>query len=142
MTIAKRWVGAAAFPFRATLFHKSRSKNWLVSWHQDTALPVLAQQFLQLTVNLSDRFLAGNFQAATPEEQPAYQAAQTTANYLAWFISSYVVLVSVGSTALVARFTGAGDQVGRTHAEPPGPAGDSQRRRLGQIAVRSRRRVA
>ncbi len=41
--------------------------------------------------------------------QAAYQAAQTTANYLAWFISSYTVLVSVGSTALVARFTGAGD---------------------------------
>src|SRR2546429_415016 len=73
------------------------------------ALPVLAQQFLHLAVNLSDRYLAGNFQSATPGEQPAYQAAQTTANYLAWFISSYVVLVSVGSTALVARLTGAGD---------------------------------
>src|SRR5262245_24137710 len=36
--------------------------------------------------------------------QVAYQAAQTTANYLAWFITSYIVLVSVGSTALVARF--------------------------------------
>jgi putative MATE family efflux protein len=40
----------------------------------------------------------------------AYQAAQTTANYLAWFITSYTVLVSVGSTALVARFVGAGDR--------------------------------
>lgn len=85
------------------------------------ALPVLAQQFLHLTVNLSDRYLAGrylagHFQTATPEQQPAYQAAQTTANYLAWFISSYVVLVSVGSTALVARFTGAGDLAGRTAA--------------------------
>jgi putative MATE family efflux protein len=39
----------------------------------------------------------------------AYQSAQTTANYLAWFITSYTVLVSVGSTALVARFVGAGD---------------------------------
>jgi len=39
----------------------------------------------------------------------AFHAAQTTANYLAWFISSYTVLVSVGSTALVARFIGAGD---------------------------------
>ncbi len=42
--------------------------------------------------------------------QAAYQAAQTTANYLAWFISSYTALVSVGSTALVARFIGAGNQ--------------------------------
>src|SRR5438067_1137544 len=80
------------------------------------ALPVLAQQFLLLVVTLSDRYLAGNFQPATPGDKPAYQAAQTTANYLAWFISSYVVLVSVGSTALVARFTGAGNLAGRTHA--------------------------
>ena len=57
---------------------------------------------------------AGRFQTAIPEQQPAYQAAQTTANYLTWFISSYVVLVSVGSTALVARFTGAGDLARRT----------------------------
>jgi Na+-driven multidrug efflux pump len=40
----------------------------------------------------------------------AYQAAQTTAIYLSWMISSYTVLVSVGSTALVARFIGAGDR--------------------------------
>jgi putative MATE family efflux protein len=40
----------------------------------------------------------------------AYQAAQTTAIYLAWMISSYTVLVSVGSTALVARLFGAGDR--------------------------------
>jgi putative MATE family efflux protein len=47
--------------------------------------------------------------------QVSYQAAQTTANYLAWFISSYIVLVSVGSTALVARFTGAGDRRSAVH---------------------------
>ena len=41
--------------------------------------------------------------------QASFQAAQTTAHYLAWFITCYNVLVSVGSTALVARFTGAGD---------------------------------
>src|SRR5437867_3247183 len=40
LSIARDWVGAAAFPFRATLFDKSLSANWLVSWHQDTALPV------------------------------------------------------------------------------------------------------
>jgi putative MATE family efflux protein len=40
----------------------------------------------------------------------AAQAAQTTAGYLAWFIVSYTILVSVGSTALVARFVGAGDR--------------------------------
>lgn len=29
-----------AFPFRATLFDKSAKANWLVVWHQDTALPL------------------------------------------------------------------------------------------------------
>jgi putative MATE family efflux protein len=123
------------------------------------ALPVLGQQFLILSVQLSDRLLAGRFQAVPLEQQiqafgncliglghlagaapgtgpvsalagetllqavqhtvarqAAYLAAQTTANYLAWFISSYMVLVSVGSTALVARFTGARDRSGAIHA--------------------------
>lgn len=42
--------------------------------------------------------------------QAAVLAAQTTAHYLAWSISSYMVLVTVGSTALVARFVGAGSR--------------------------------
>lgn len=116
------------------------------------AWPVLAQQSLNLIINLSDRYLAGNYQklmrheqlesfsqfgmiiggAGQPmpaggsvlerlamlewadqhhrhigERQIALQAAQTTANYLAWFITSFSVLVSAGSTAMVARFTGA-----------------------------------
>src|SRR5688500_17226196 len=40
MTIASHFVGAAPVPFRATLFDKSPATNWLVVWHQDTALPV------------------------------------------------------------------------------------------------------
>src|SRR5262245_60267633 len=55
----------------------------------------------ELTSELSRQMMA---------RQAAVQAAQTTANYLAWFITSYTVLVSVGSTALVARFIGAGDR--------------------------------
>jgi len=27
-------------PYRATLFDKSSARNWLVTWHQDTALPL------------------------------------------------------------------------------------------------------
>lgn len=34
-------LGDGAIPFRATLFDKSPSSNWLVMWHQDTALPML-----------------------------------------------------------------------------------------------------
>lgn len=38
--VARVWAGPNAFPFRATLFDKSAQSNWLVTWHQDTALPV------------------------------------------------------------------------------------------------------
>jgi ectoine hydroxylase-related dioxygenase (phytanoyl-CoA dioxygenase family) len=40
MSIAEMYLGADAFPYRATLFEKSLRSNWLVSWHQDTALPL------------------------------------------------------------------------------------------------------
>lgn len=40
MQLAQGVVGAGAFPFRATLFDKSPQSNWLVVWHQDTALPL------------------------------------------------------------------------------------------------------
>ena len=40
LTIASQFVGAAPVPFRATLFDKSPGANWLVVWHQDTALPL------------------------------------------------------------------------------------------------------
>ena len=40
LDIARQFVGAAAVPFRATLFDKSATANWLVVWHQDTALPL------------------------------------------------------------------------------------------------------
>jgi ectoine hydroxylase-related dioxygenase (phytanoyl-CoA dioxygenase family) len=38
--IASGVLGATAIPFRATFFDKSRQANWLVVWHQDTALPM------------------------------------------------------------------------------------------------------
>lgn len=40
LDIARYFVGPAAVPFRATLFDKSPTANWLVVWHQDTALPL------------------------------------------------------------------------------------------------------
>jgi putative MATE family efflux protein len=122
------------------------------------ALPVLAQQFLVLSVGLSDRILAGRLQPLPKREQAqalghqlmalgflgggsasgqwanvlageaawetgrqifarhiAYQAAQTMAIYITWLIGSYTVVVSVGSTALVARFVGAGNWRAATH---------------------------
>ena len=38
--IARGVLGDGAFPFHATLFDKSPTANWLVVWHQDTALPI------------------------------------------------------------------------------------------------------
>ena len=38
--IAREILGEQAKPFRATLFDKSTEANWLVVWHQDTALPL------------------------------------------------------------------------------------------------------
>jgi putative MATE family efflux protein len=73
------------------------------------ALPVLLQQIIIVTVNLSDRWLAGHIQAGSESAHASLQAAQTTAQYLAWFISSYTVLVSAGASAVVARCIGAGD---------------------------------
>lgn len=38
--LAEQFIGPGAVPFRATLFDKSYAANWLVVWHQDTALPL------------------------------------------------------------------------------------------------------
>src|SRR5690349_9515208 len=40
VALAESFVGKNALPFRATLFDKSATSNWLVAWHQDTALPL------------------------------------------------------------------------------------------------------
>ncbi len=76
------------------------------------ALPVMTQQLLHLAVSLSDRALAGRFLGGSA----AYQSAQTSAGYVYWMISSFMVLVSVGSTAVVARLVGGRDSAGAVHA--------------------------
>lgn len=43
LTIARCLLGADAVPYRATLFDKSARRNWLVVWHQDTALPLASR---------------------------------------------------------------------------------------------------
>jgi len=44
LEIARQILAYEARPFRATLFDKSPSSNWLVVWHQDTALPLLERR--------------------------------------------------------------------------------------------------
>ncbi len=70
------------------------------------AWPVLMQQALILAAQLYDFWIAGQNQPEDPNLHSAYQAAQTTVGYLNWCVSCFAVLVSVGSTALVARFIG------------------------------------
>lgn len=43
LEMAQAVLGSAAFAFRATLFDKTPEGNRLLSWHQDTALPVQEQ---------------------------------------------------------------------------------------------------
>ena len=40
LALAREFLGGSAVPFRATLFDKSPDANWVVVWHQDTALPL------------------------------------------------------------------------------------------------------
>jgi ectoine hydroxylase-related dioxygenase (phytanoyl-CoA dioxygenase family) len=40
LDLAREFLGGEATPFRATVFDKSPAANWLVVWHQDTALPL------------------------------------------------------------------------------------------------------
>ncbi len=80
------------------------------------ALPALAQQYLHLIVQWSDQILADHIIVPDAARREAFLAALTTAGYLYWFVSSYTILVSVGSTALVSRFVGARDSERANHA--------------------------
>ena len=44
LAIASEFIGPSPVPYRATLFDKSSTRNWLVVWHQDTALPLEARR--------------------------------------------------------------------------------------------------
>jgi putative MATE family efflux protein len=80
------------------------------------AIPWWIQHFLHLAVTLSDALLAGRYLHVAADQNVTSQAAQTTANYLMWFVSNFTTLVSVGATALVARFWGARDRAGANRA--------------------------
>lgn len=46
LRIVRDVLGPTATPFSATLFDKSPTSNWLVTWHQDTALPLCEKREL------------------------------------------------------------------------------------------------
>ncbi len=66
--------------------------------------PVLAEQVLLLLVGFVDLWLTGNF---LPGD--AYVAAMTLMMYALWLIGNLFSFIAYGSTAMTARFVGAGD---------------------------------
>jgi putative MATE family efflux protein len=95
-------------PVQVTDAAPTTANLWRQLWL--LTLPALAHQLLRLAVDLSDQLLVGYCPLPVGLDRPVYLAALTTAGYVAWFLSSCMVIVSVGSTALVARFIGAGER--------------------------------
>jgi len=66
--------------------------------------PVLAEQLLHLLVGFVDMWLTGNLL-----RDDAYIAAMSLMIYTLWLIANLFAFVSLGATAMTARFVGAGD---------------------------------
>lgn len=72
------------------------------------ALPVLAEQLLNTFVGLFDVFLAGRISAAAT-------SAIGLAAYVDWLASMMIMLVGIGTTALISRHAGAGKHDDANH---------------------------
>jgi putative MATE family efflux protein len=68
--------------------------------------PVLIEQILHLLVGLVDMWLTGNLLPGA-----AYVAAMTLMIYALWIVGNIFSFIAVGSTAMIARFVGAGELV-------------------------------
>ena len=68
-------------------------------------MPVLIEQVLHLLVGFVDLWLTGNFLPGTE-----YVAAMTLMIYALWLVGNVFGFVALGSTAMTARFAGAGDR--------------------------------
>jgi putative MATE family efflux protein len=66
------------------------------------ALPVLAEEILNLLVGYTDWWLAGHFLKTAD-----HQAAMGLVAYLTWLLPSLFATLVIGSTAMVSRFVGA-----------------------------------
>lgn len=67
-------------------------------------LPVLAEYLLHMLVEYVDLWLTGNFLA-----QATYVVAITLAGYCLWLLYNLFSFLTLGATALTARFVGAGE---------------------------------
>jgi putative MATE family efflux protein len=75
------------------------------------ALPVLAEESLNLLVGYTDFFLAGRYLAGKDA-----LAAMGLVAYILWILPTLFSFVSIGALALVARLVGAGDRPQAAHA--------------------------
>ena len=69
------------------------------------AVPVLAEEALNMLVGYTDWYLAGHF---LPGSEP--KAAMSFIAYFLWVLATMFSFVGIGATALIARATGAGDR--------------------------------
>jgi len=74
------------------------------------ALPVLAEESLNLLVGYTDWFLAGRFLVG---DEP--KAAMGLVSYILWMLPSLFSVVSLGTLAVVARLVGAGERQQAAH---------------------------
>jgi len=74
------------------------------------ALPVLAEEALNLLVGYTDWFLAGRF---LPGQEP--RAAMGLVAYLLWLLPSLFSVVGIGALAVVARLVGEGNRKEAAH---------------------------
>jgi putative MATE family efflux protein len=74
------------------------------------ALPVLAEESLNLLVGYTDWFLTGRF---LPGDEP--KAAMGLMSYFLWILPSLFSFVGIGALAVIARLVGAGDKVQAAH---------------------------
>ena len=65
--------------------------------------PVLIEQILVMLVGFSDTILAGRYLDSS------HLAAMTVLSYLLWALNNLFSFVAIGTTAMVARFVGAGE---------------------------------
>jgi putative MATE family efflux protein len=72
------------------------------------ALPVLTEQILNTLVGLVDVFLAGQISATAT-------SAVGVAAYVTWLVSMLVMLVGIGTSALVSRAQGSGNHAEANH---------------------------
>lgn len=84
------------------------------------SLPIMAEHFLHIGVGLTDTYIANNLVetdgligdalAAARSENAAAAAAIGSTTYVLWFLGLMTGAVGTGSTALIARATGARDK--------------------------------